>query len=275
MTTASSHTLDVPGARLHYEVRGSGPVLLLLGLPMGSKGFTELASRMADEFTVVTYDPRGLYDSSADDPDEDVTPELVADDVHRLLAAITDEPAYVFGSSGGAVTAIALLERHPEQVRKVVLHEPPLLELLPERDKLRADVDDIHATYQREGQGAAWPKFFALTGINPAPPAHGPSEPAAQAEQQSEQDVAAGERMLGQCLRPTTRYRPDVEKLRGVSDRIVVAGGADSKGELANRTAAAFADEVGVALTEFDGDHAGFMGRADGFAEQLREALRR
>jgi pimeloyl-ACP methyl ester carboxylesterase len=89
------HTLDVPGARLYYEVRGWGPLLLLLGSPMDSTGFAAMAAELADAFTVVTYDPGGISNSSREDATQDVTPGLRANDIHRLLSILGAEPAYV------------------------------------------------------------------------------------------------------------------------------------------------------------------------------------
>src|SRR5215467_3873306 len=99
----AADTLDVPGARLYYERRGSGPPLLMIGSPMDSTGFAGLADTLVGSYTVVTYDPRGIGNSSREDSDQDVTPEQQADDVHRLLTALGSGPADVFGSSGGAV----------------------------------------------------------------------------------------------------------------------------------------------------------------------------
>src|SRR5687767_7046562 len=130
-TSHGTHTVDVPGARLHYEVRGSGPLVLVIGSPMTSSDFAPLADALAGDHTVVTYDPRGLGGSTIDDPAQDATPDLRADDVAALLDAVGAESADVFGSSGGAVTGLALVSRHPQRVRTLVAHEPPLLELLP------------------------------------------------------------------------------------------------------------------------------------------------
>jgi pimeloyl-ACP methyl ester carboxylesterase len=110
----TTHTLDVPGARLYYERRGSGPLLLLIGSPMDSSGFTPLASALADRYTVVTYDPRGIANSSREATTEDVTPTQQADDVHRLLSALGGQPVDLFGSSGGAVVGLALVTAHPD-----------------------------------------------------------------------------------------------------------------------------------------------------------------
>lgn len=72
MTT--THTLHVPGARLHYEVRGSGPLLLVMGAPMDAGAFAPLADALASNHTVVTHDPRGISGSTLDDPEQDSTP---------------------------------------------------------------------------------------------------------------------------------------------------------------------------------------------------------
>jgi pimeloyl-ACP methyl ester carboxylesterase len=149
--------LDVPGARLYYERRGSGPLLLMIGSPMDSTGFAGLASALAGDYTVVTYDPRGIGHSSREDTTGDVTPEQQADDVARLLSVLGGEPAHVFGSSGGAVVGLALVTAHPGQVRTLVAHEPPAVELLPDSAQVRAQIDDIYDTLPRRwgGEGHA------------------------------------------------------------------------------------------------------------------------
>jgi len=124
----SAHVLDVPGARLYYERRGSGPLLLMIGSPMDSTGFAGLASAVASDYTVVTYDPRCIGHSSREDTSQDVTPDQQADDVHRLLSALGGGPAAVFGSSGGATVGLALVTAHSGQVHTLVAHEPPVVE---------------------------------------------------------------------------------------------------------------------------------------------------
>ena len=114
----TAHTLDVPGARLYYEVRGAGPLLVLIGSPMDANAFAPLADQLSTDHTVLTTDPRGVNRSPVDDPEQDSTPELRADDLSRLLTHIDAGPAVVFGSSGGAVTALALAQTHPEQVAR-------------------------------------------------------------------------------------------------------------------------------------------------------------
>src|SRR5206468_11355368 len=93
----TSERLGVPGASLYYEVRGSGPVLLMIpGGPADANSFQGIAPHLTDEFTLVTYDPRGISRSPLDEPiDDRRIVELFADDAHRLLAAVGTEPAFV------------------------------------------------------------------------------------------------------------------------------------------------------------------------------------
>ena len=159
--------LTVPGARLYYEVSGSGPVLLLIpGGMADAAGFAPLVSFLEDSYTVVRYDPRGISHSRLDGPGEDVPVEVHADDAQRLLKAIGDQPAFVLGHSGGAVIGLALVERHPELVQTYVAHEPPLVELLPEGDERRNDGQKIYDTYLKEGAGAAMEQFMSTAGMD-------------------------------------------------------------------------------------------------------------
>jgi clorobiocin biosynthesis protein CloN7 len=251
--------LDVPGARLYYERRGSGPLLLMIGSPMDSTGFAGLAGALADRYTVVTYDPRGIGNSSRQDADQDVTPGQQADDVHRLLSAPGGEPAYVFGSSGGAVVGLALVTAHPHQVRALVAHEPPVVELLPGSTQVRAQIQDIYDTWRADGADKAMRKFMARAGLGEAPGSEADAPRWEPSPEQMARMRATTETLLAHLIRPTTRYRPDIEALRAAPARIVVAAGATSKGQLANRSAVALAGQLGTPVVEFPGDHGEFM----------------
>jgi len=269
----SAHALDVPGARLYYERRGTGPLLLMIGSPMDSTGFAGLASALAGEYTVVTYDPRCIGNSSREDTSQDVTPGQQADDVHRLLSALGGGPASVFGSSGGATVGLALVTAHPGQVRTLVAHEPPVVELLPDRAQVRAQFEDIYATYRADGADQAMQEFLAHAGLTGAlePEADAPRwEPSPE---QLARMRATNEAFLAHLLRPTTYYRPDIEALRAAPARIVVAAGATSKGQLPNRTAVALADRLGTSVVEFPGDHVGFVVYPEECGRVLRQVL--
>ena len=165
MTERKTDTLEVPGAVLHYDVWVNDdsvqPVLLLAGSPMAADGFAALAGRF-DDRTTVTYDPRGVERSARADGVTGSSPQEHADDLHRLITALDAGPVDIFGSSGGAVNALALVATHSEQVRTLVAHEPPTAQVLPDREVVLATCENIHETYLRDGFGAAMAKFIAM-----------------------------------------------------------------------------------------------------------------
>ncbi|MFD6949352.1 hydrolase [Nocardiopsis sp. TSRI0078] len=264
---ASTHTLERPDGTLYYEVRGQGPVLVLTGAPMGAGEFAPVADLLARDRTVLTHDPRGISRSPLNDPEQDSTPELRADDVAALLDALGAGSADVLGSSGGAVTALALAQRHPGRVRTAVAHEPPLMELLPDAAEQRAATEDVIATYHREGVAAAWARFMADAGF---PTEEGGDAPA---EEPSKQMLADSARFFGHELRHTTGYVPDAAALRDGPARIVVGVGADSGPLTTSRASAALADLLGTAPVTFPGGHGGFTDDPEGFAAVLRDVL--
>ncbi len=269
-TTVTAGSLDVPGARLHYEVRGRGPALVLVGAPMDAAAFAPLADLFAADHTVLTTDPRGIGRSSVADTDADSTPELRADDLSRLLTHLDAGPAAVFGSSGGAVSALALAAAaHPEQVHTVVAHEPPLDELLPDREQLHARTDELCARYLGGDVIGAWTDFLAVAEIELPPGAieefwGGDRDP----------QVVADERFwFAHEMRPSTHWQPDLDALRGAPTRVVVGIGAESTGQLCDRTSRALAAGLGIEPTRFPGDHIGFVEDPAGFAARLRAVL--
>lgn len=274
MTT--THSVAVPGARIYYEVRGSGPMLVIAGSPMAARFFGSLADALADSFTVITHDPRGISGSPMDDPTRPSTPDDRADDIAAVLDAVGVEQANVLGSSGGAVTGLALVTRHPSRVRTVVAHEPPLLAILPDAAEQMAITDDIVATFHRDGIEAAFGKFMAQAGFGqgePGPEAHDPAHADAEEWQPSEQDIADSVRMFGYEILGTTRYLPDVPALTARPGQVLLGVGVDSGHLLTYRTTAALADLLGMPMVEFPGDHGGFLSEPGAFAEVLRTVL--
>jgi pimeloyl-ACP methyl ester carboxylesterase len=286
MTEPMTNTLDVPGAVLTYDVRrsdsSSAPVLLLIASPMGAAGFGTLAGHFTDR-TVVTYDPRGVERSERTDGATESTPEEHADDLHRLISRLDAGPVNLFASSGGAVNALALVARHPEQVRTLVAHEPPTAQVLPDREEALAASRDIHETYQRSGLGPAMAKFIAIVshkGPIPADFADQPVPDPAMYGLPTEDDGSRNDALLGQNIVSCTHYEPDFDALRAAPTRIVMAAGAESDGELAHRGAVAVAERLGTRPVTFPGNHGGFLGGEygqvgdpDGFASTLREVL--
>jgi pimeloyl-ACP methyl ester carboxylesterase len=278
--------LKAPGAELAYDVRkGSSvdaPILLLIGSPMGAAGFGTLAGHFTDR-TVVTYDPRGVERSTKTDPTSESTPREHADDLHRLIAGLGVDSVDLFASSGGAVNALALVAAHPEQVRTLVAHEPPVAGVLPDRVPALAACRDIHDTYLASGFGPAMAKFIAIVsyqGPIPSDYTDGPAPDPAMFGLPAEDDGSRDDALLGQNIVTCTHYEPEFDALRAASTRIVIGAGAESNGELAHRAAEAVAERLGTAVVTFPSGHAGFLGGEygqtgdpDAFAAKLREVL--
>jgi pimeloyl-ACP methyl ester carboxylesterase len=161
----TTRTLEASGATLTYDVRRidetTEPPLFLVGSPMGAQGFGTLSGHFPDR-TIVTYDPRGAERSTKDDPSTESTPQQHADDLHRIIQAVGLGPVDLFASSGGAVNALALVAAHPEDVRTLVAHEPPLASQLPDAEAAKATVRAISNSYETRGWGAGMAHFIAV-----------------------------------------------------------------------------------------------------------------
>src|SRR5438874_11019202 len=130
-------TLQVPGARLAFDVVGSGPVMVLIAGANGTAdAFAAVSEHLARWYTVVTYDRRGFGRSRLDGTqDYGRRLETDADDVCRLIKDVSGEPATVVGVSSGAVVALEVLTRRPAEVQTLVPFEPPAVMQLPDRQK--------------------------------------------------------------------------------------------------------------------------------------------
>jgi pimeloyl-ACP methyl ester carboxylesterase len=285
LTEATTRTLDAPGASLTYDVRSGSsadePPLFLIGSPMGAAGFGSLASHFPDR-TIITYDPRGAERSTKDDPRTESNPDQHGDDLHRIIQEVGG-PVDLFASSGGAVNALALVAKHPEDVQTLVAHEPPLASVLPDSENAKAAVRAIQSSYQSGGFGAGMAHFMAITSIRgPFPDDIGqqPAPDPAMFGMPTEDDGSRTDVMLGQNIIGTTHYEPDYEALKNASTRIVCAAGAESEGEMANRGGHAVAERLGTEPVIFPSHHGGFLGgeygwpgEPDAFAAKLRQVL--
>jgi pimeloyl-ACP methyl ester carboxylesterase len=273
MDTPTGNRLAVPGANLYYEVRGAGRLLLLIAGGSADAGVYEpMAARLARDYTVVTYDPRGNSRSPLDRPWKDQRIEVHSDDARRLLDLLSTEPAEVFGSSSGAIVGLDLIARHPEQVRTLIAHEPPAVQVLPDAAEQRAFFDEVYDTYRRVGVDAAMQRFAAGIGVGDQAPPRQAQLPPSMVEMLSRVS-ANNEFFLAHEVRPFTRFVPDVPALQAGAGRIVLAGGRDSRASLPYRPAVAVADRLGSHVVDFPGGHAGYMTHPAEFATQLTDVL--
>ena len=282
-----THTIDVPGATLTYDVRGDltdreQPVLLVIGSPMGASGFPTLASHFADR-TVVTYDPRGVERSVRSDGTGELTPDDHAGDLIALIETLDVGPVDLFASSGGAVNSLALAARRPDLLHTLVAHEPPLAGIVPDSEAALAACEDIYQTYQRDGMGAGMAKFIAIVSYDGEIPTDYTQQPApdpAMFGLPTEDDGSRNDALLGQNIRGCTSYQPDFDALEKAKDRMVVGVGEESSNQLAGRGGQAVAARLGLEPVVFPSGHGGFLGneydqpgKPEEFATKLREVL--
>jgi pimeloyl-ACP methyl ester carboxylesterase len=285
MTEPITHTVEAPGAVLTYDVREPGTPsvhrpLFIFGSPMGASGFQQLVSQFGDR-TVITYDPRGMGRSTRE-ADSELTSEVHAADYHRVIQAAKLGPVDAFASSGGAMCALHWVVAHPEDVRTLVAHEPPLLTLLEDRATAIKVTEDIVETYQRAGYGPAMAKFIQLVMVQgPLPddyldqPAPHPARFGLPAEDDGSRDDLL---LSGNLAMPP--FVPDADALRATPVRVIPAIGELGEGGLARRGGEAFAKLLGVDPMVFPGDHGGFAANQwspnndpAAFAAKLREIL--
>jgi pimeloyl-ACP methyl ester carboxylesterase len=285
MTTMLLNTAEVD---LVYDVDGplptadGRPALFMIGQPMAASGFDTLASHFTDR-TVITYDPRGIGRSTRKDGRVDNAPTVQAKDVHGIIEAIGGGPVEMFASSGGAVTALALVAAYPDDVSTLVAHEPPLIPVLPDAaaaERARAGFRDA---YEARGSGAGMAAFTAMTSwrgeFTDEYFAQPPADPAALG-MATEDDGSRDNPLLSDRSWAISSYRPDVGALAAAPTRIVIAVGEESEGTFTGRSSVATAELFGQRATVFPSHHGGFLGgefgyagQPEAFAGKLREVL--
>ena len=271
-TRVQTGTVEVPGASLYHEVRGSGPVLLCItGGPTDAGMFTDLAGRLSDRYTVVTYDQRGHSRSALDGAPEDIPVALHADDAAALLEAVGDEPAHVYGNSGGATIGLDLAARRPELVRTLVAHEPPVMELLPDAAQWRTNFRDISDAYLAHGVFAAMETFGRL--VEEGGPLYSKDvqeqEPTPEAQEMFARMAGNFDLFIAHEIRQIGAYGPDLDTLRAAQTRIVSAAGETSDLQAARRAAFALADGLGIPVAYLPGGHGGWGSDPQEFADRL------
>ncbi|MFB7651502.1 MULTISPECIES: alpha/beta fold hydrolase [unclassified Streptomyces] len=283
-----THTLETAGADLVYDVRGplptadGRPPLFMIGQPMDAGGFAALAARFPER-TVATYDPRGLGRSTRNDGRVDHTPQTQADDVHAVIEALGAGPVEMFASSGGAVTALAVVAKYPADVTTLVAHEPPLITLTPDGPAAVRARAGVREAYEQRGWGAGMAAFVAMTSwqgeFTDAYFAQPEADPA-DLGLPTEDDGSRGDPLLSDRSWAVSSYRPDVDAIAAAPTRMVIAVGEESEDLQTGRTSVATAELLGQRVIVFPSHHGGFCdgefgypGKPDEFANRLREVL--
>jgi pimeloyl-ACP methyl ester carboxylesterase len=282
MGTPTIETVRVRGATLHCEVRGQGPALLCIPGGTGDAGsFAALATVLADRYTVITYDRRGFVRSPLDTPPRQCRPDdtqRLDDDVadaRHLVDALAGGDATVLGSSSGAIVALHLLARDPRGLRSVVVHEPPLVTVLDDGDRLLRALDGVHERLHSDGFEAAMDEFSGLTGVAVGGPPGRPDP--RQLPPQMLQMLLRIRRNLEfwieHELRQYPRATPDLASLGAAADRLVLASGVDSHGRFTYEVNRVLAGRFGLPLVDLPGGHTGYVDHPVDFAIELGHAL--
>ena len=281
MTT--THTLETAEVDIAYDLHGplptadGRPLLFMIGQPMDASGFATLASLFADR-TVVTYDPRGLGRSVRKDGRVDNAPTVQAEDVHALIEALGAGPVEMFASSGGAVTALALVAAHPDDVTTLVAHEPPMIPVLPDAEAAERARAGFRDAYEANGRGAGMAAFIVMSSwrgeFTDEYFAQPPPDPAAFG-MSTEDDGSRDDPLLSDRSSAITSYRPDLDALAAAPTRIVIAVGEESEGTFTGRASVATAELLGQQATVFPSHHGGFLGGESGYAGQPEAFARR
>jgi pimeloyl-ACP methyl ester carboxylesterase len=286
MTT--THMLETAGADIACDVHGplptadGRPPLFMIGQPMGASGFGALASHFPDR-TVVTYDPRGLGRSTRKDGRVDHSPTVQAGDVHAVIEALGAGPVEMFASSGGAVTALALVAAYPNDVTTLVAHEPPLIPVLPDAEAAERARAAVRDTYEAKGSNAGMAAFIAMTSwrgeftddyFTQPPP-----DPA-QFGMPADDNGSRDDPLLSDRSWAVSSYHLDGGALAAAPTRVVIAVGEESLGTFTGRTSLAAAELLGQQAAVFPSHHGGFLGgefgyagQPEAFARKLRDVL--
>ncbi|WP_058853747.1 alpha/beta fold hydrolase, partial [Nocardia jinanensis] len=279
----STHTLETVGADIVYDVHGplptagGRPPLFMIGQPMEAAGFRALAAQFPDR-TVVTYDPRGIGRSVRKDGRVDHVPAIQAQDVHAVVEVLGAGPVEMFASSGGAVTALALVAAHPGDVVTLVAHEPPLIPVLPDAaaaERARAAVRDA---YEAKGFGAGMAAFVAMTSWPGEFTDEYFAQPAADPGlfgMPTEDDGCRDDPLLSDRSWAVSSYRIDATAAAVAPTRIVIAVGVETGDTFTGRTAVATAEVLGQRVSVFPSHHGGFLDGEFGYAGQPEEFARR
>lgn len=250
---------------LYYEVRGNGPAVLMIAGATGDAGhFTRTAERLADEFTVITYDRRGNSRSTAGaDAPTTATIAAQANDAASLIRACGFSQSVVFGTSGGAEVALELVARDPDAVHGAVVHEPPLLSVLPpteEPDPLQP-IFELAQTDPRAG-------LEAFIRANSSDAAWEAIEPATR-----ERMLGNAANLFGRELGQFISYTPNLDALRAAGVPIVLLRSREGL-PFAQPVQSWLEAQLGVGGGTLSGHHSPYFDMPELFAEELRPILR-
>lgn len=276
-STIRTDRVAVQGDDLVFDVRGRGaPIMLLPGTPGDATAYALIADPLSIDRTVITYDPRGFGRSTGREPRRYEIGQQ-AGDVVEVLHAAGFERAVVFGNSAGAEVGLELANNHPDIVEGLVLHEPPVIRVLPDADAFQRRIAEIYRTAWTEGSTQAFLDFLLLTQLP-----FNAGKPFTQAEIDAirpNADALPGfdfaDFYVKYQMLPLTNYAPDLAAIAENGVKVALGAGELSLDLPFGRTSRRIADELRVPFTTFPGHHGSHTDptTANAWLVALREAL--
>ncbi|MCS2159047.1 alpha/beta hydrolase [Scandinavium sp. H11S7] len=259
----NSATVHSEDADIAYDVEGQGPLLLLVvGGNGDSRRFTALSAQLSDRYTVVRYDRRANFRSTGDTLAElDMAQQ--GRDAAAVIRAMGTEQAFVFGNSAGANIALKLTQDHPQLVRGLVDHEPPITDFLPEPEATswRDFFNRVYNTYKADG-GAEAMKLFGSSFVGLNLHANAPGD-----------QGSAFDRFLSHEFNAINRFVPDLAVLRNGAVPMVTARGRASGDAFYALTARELARKLPCPCIEVSGHHLSYATDPAQFANELHQIL--
>ncbi|MFC8343006.1 alpha/beta fold hydrolase [Streptomyces sp. NPDC057280] len=257
----TSGTFEVEGAELYYEVRGSGPALLMISGAGGDAGYyTQVAADLADAFTVITYDRRGNSRSTGRTGAPLDLAEQAAD-ARALIEGPAGGRALVFGNSAGAIIGLTLAALRPACLVGLIAHEPPAVNVLPADDPARAFFADVAGRYALGGAAAAGRRFAETVrgeGTYRWP------------DDLWRRFLGNQDHLFGTEWPGFAGFRPDEDALRSAPFPIVLGAGVEDRDTYYARPSVEIARRIGAPWVEFPGIHMEFLRHPDRFAAAVR-----
>jgi pimeloyl-ACP methyl ester carboxylesterase len=265
--------INANGTTHYYEVRGNGPPVVLVSGATGDAGhWTDVASTLSSEYTVVTYDRRGNSRSPRPPGWTTTTIDEQADDAAALIKGLDLNQPIVLGTSAAAGIVANLALRHPTAVRAVIFHEPLFPSGVTDIDAVRARRRAvIEEGLAQGGPRGAIEAFLRSVAGDKVYDTLGPDL--------RDRLLANGDVLIRIELAPFVAYEPAPDEWAGLRAGRAVAAGADSRSPDAPsywryESAHALAARLATDLVELPGGHMGYLDDPQAFAEGLRPVLR-
>jgi proline iminopeptidase len=126
---AGAHDVDVGEVRLHYVVKGRGPLIFIVspGWGIGSSYLQNGLAPLEKHFTLIFIDTRGSGGSTRPADRSHMSHAIMAEDIEALRQKLAVPTLDLFGHSDGGTLAIEYAVRHPQRVRKLMLISPAVI----------------------------------------------------------------------------------------------------------------------------------------------------